>query len=143
MLKKLHLGIDIDEPLYPFVDCFRDYLKFSCDYKAAMPAPTQWDFAAQWDLSGAEFNQHFHDFERSDFHAQSRPVERAVVTLTALRELGYTITLVTSRGTLRGVEPGQRVAIQLSTSRWLYEQGIPYDGLAFTADKTSLLEAKI
>lgn len=125
----LDIGVDIDEVMFDFVGSLREWLHFQygCQYHF-MPEPIRWDFAADWGLTKAEFDDACYAGVDAGFiFARGVPLPGTEVALRQLASLGR-IHLVTNRR----FGPKTRV----NTLRWLGRYGLPYDTLTFTKDKT-------
>jgi hypothetical protein len=130
----MRVGIDLDGVLFNFSESLYRYLKDVHPDKAPRyytEDGMRWNFFEDWGLSLAEFLEHCNAAAdaRYLFAGPTRPWAKDALEYLAVR--GHSLHIVTDRRF--GTTP--KVSEDI-TREWLYQHGIPYDSLTFSADKT-------
>lgn len=129
----LDIGWDLDGVMYSFDRAMAAYLHRTTGRDlASMPVPDRWNTWEVWDLEMDEFLSAMNAGISEGFvFRHGTPYPGAVETVKAMAADGHRIHIVTDRG--RG---GLEEVAKASTVAWLAEQGVPYDSLTISADKT-------
>lgn len=108
-----------------------DSIGLNYGWKDDADEPHTWNFFEYWGMGVNDFVQLCHDGADAGFIfcGDTRPNAAAAVNI--VKNMGHTIVIITDRafGTTKEVSENH-------TRRWLAENGIPYDELYFSADKT-------
>jgi hypothetical protein len=125
----MRVGVDLDGVVYPFVDALRNVL-VSRGIRTAeqCPEPNIYDFGvAEWGLPDDEWPSCFTSEKWAPIvFSVGSPYRMAISGLSLMRQDYHEIHFVTHRP-----KPAEEV-----TKVWLANQGISYDSLTFSADKT-------
>lgn len=124
----MRIGVDLDGVVYDYATPFTAYMR-KVLHNPDLAYPNCWHFYQdQWGLTLEEFLSHMQDAvtAKAIFHTGD-PIAGSVKALTALREQGHEIHIVTNRP--------QRGADR-ATKNWLDTHQIPHDSLTFSEDKT-------
>jgi 5'(3')-deoxyribonucleotidase len=136
-MRKLNIGVDLDGVCYPFTEALRHYLieheGFHPDSVAGGGHDADescWDFYKKyWDMTTEDFLEYSNrGVDAGVVFLHGDPFPDTVETLSRLHDAGHKIHIITNRSF------GSRS--HHNTSDWLTQHGIPYDTLAFSADKT-------
>jgi 5'(3')-deoxyribonucleotidase len=127
----LDIGVDLDGVCYDFVGALRHYLVTHEGFpEYDLGESTSWNFFKDnWNMSTSDFLKFFAaGVDAGIVFIHGEAMEGCAETITRLRERGHKVHIVTHRsvGTLS-------VA---STDAWLRREGIPFDTLCFSEDKT-------
>jgi len=128
------IGFDVDGVIFPFADLFTDFVNDNSEFN--FPYPQTWRFFEEWGKDAGWFATWHAEFVNFNGYT-SGPLIGGNGTRLALRDLrdaGHEIILVTARK----ANPGQDENIKAQTIFWLDGEGIPYDELHFSSDKTSV-----
>lgn len=122
------VGVDIDEPLFPWYDLAHK----ACEQAGIANGVTPTSYAPfeDYGCTRQEWLDAL-DVARKNGMYLRAPIGGAAAALWKLTHAGHSIHLVTARGQFAG---GAR--IKADTARWLYEWNIPHDSLTFAADKS-------
>jgi len=129
-------GVDLDGVVYNYVDALRDWIGISTGQDTSkLGEATQWNFYEHdWNMSFEEFCKHTDaGVDNGYIFAVGEPYPGVVEGMKAMREAGVKIHIVTDRG--RAGKPGK--AEQLTVD-WLDANGIIYDEITLTSDKTAI-----
>lgn len=132
-MRKLHFGIDIDEPIYPWMQqahllCIREGLA-----ERGSPCPSRWDPFMEY--PGPPDLQQWFDvlavgaIDGSLYEAE--PDHNAIKQLKRIRKDGHFIHLVTTRGVFVHGD-----LIRSYTHKMLAKYDIPHDSISFASDKS-------
>lgn len=125
------IGVDLDGVCYGFTDSLRRYMVDHKGYDPKdLPDSTCWDFhKVDWGWTTAEFLEHFAaGVDAGVVFLHGDPEEGAVKYIQQLKNDGHTIHIITHRAV--GTKSVQ------NTGEWLAREGIVFDSLTFSADKT-------
>jgi hypothetical protein len=130
----MRVGFDLDGVLYNFGDSVKRYLDSigKGDVWKSGPNPKPyWDFYKDWGWTGKEFVELCNDGADAGYIFCGPAREHAVEAVERVARLGHEIIIITDRqfGTTPEVSHG-------NTVDWLRANGIEYDELVFSADKT-------
>lgn len=127
-MTQLHVGIDIDDVLFPWYD-----LAHEASAAAGITngvAPSSW---APYKDYGCT-DQEWFDVLADALHAgmyEADPIPGAIAAVSRIAEAGHHVHLVTARGLL-----AHGLTIKAATVAWVEAHGIPHTSLHFTGDKT-------
>ncbi|MFB7890274.1 hypothetical protein ACFCZ3_19710 [Cellulosimicrobium cellulans] len=132
-MRKLRVGFDLDEVMYPFVASLRWYRHHHQGHALdTMPDPAEYEFGPSWGIATREEFVNLCATAVDDGvvfrHGVPFPMAREVTHM--LRGAGHEVHIVTAR--FLG-SPGKA---EEATRWWLDEHGIAYDSLTFSHDKT-------
>jgi uncharacterized HAD superfamily protein len=123
-------GIDVDGPLYNFGESMKVYLRTLGWEEGRLTDPEHWDFHEAWGMDKNEFYKHFADGVNAEIVFLEGNVDPdALRVLKKLRRQKQKINIVTHRGKIGNLS-------EYNTVRWLKRDGIPYDSITFSKDKT-------
>ncbi len=125
------IGVDLDGVCYGFTDSLRQYMVDHKGYDPKdLPDSTGWDFhIVDWGWTTEQFMEHFAaGVDAGVVFLHGEPEEGAVKYINQLREDGHTIHIITHRSV--GAKSVQ------NTGEWLAREGIKFDSLTFSGDKT-------
>lgn len=121
------IGVDLDGVTYDYVSALRNRFASYGKPVDSMPDPHCWNI---WECWGMEKDDWVKAADRAAvegvFH-QGTACDGAIEALCKLKKVGHTIHIVTHR---------ELPHAQTSTIGWLNSQGIPYDTLTFSKEKT-------
>jgi len=130
----LRIGLDVDGVMYKFFSVYNKHL-MELGHEVDLDGhPEEWDYFDKYGYSVEEFKGHLDElvdskklFWTGDLYDSGIPwfIQR-------FRELGHTVHIVTNRYS------GKQECSQEATKHYFKEEGIEYDSLTFTADKTSV-----
>ncbi len=134
----MKIGFDLDGVLYPFEDCFREWMKRQdvegAENGAFDPPATKWSFYEDWGIATTEFLAEMIAAARDGHLYQSQaPYVGALSLLGWCHSHGHSIHLVTHRAEQGSVA---------NTEAWLARELIPYTTLTFAHDK-SIIDADV
>jgi 5'(3')-deoxyribonucleotidase len=130
------IGVDIDEPLFPFCEQFALWASISTKRPLSdFPQPTKWEFADEWGLTEAEWLSLFHSFVAGG-KMFAAPIVRdyAILALESLARQ-HDIVFVTSRGADKRMSRAWNHAAKKQTLKWLGWFGMSRHPLIFAHDK--------
>lgn len=129
----LRIGLDIDGPMYDFPGAVARYLQVRTGRSAVELGPVvHFDFFEKdWGLSREEFlDLRAAGIEAGVIFGTGEPVPGARDALANFRAAGHSLHVVTARWATSRVRE--------LTKRWLAENGLVYDTLTFSNDKTTV-----
>jgi hypothetical protein len=145
MTRRLHVGLDIDNVLYPWASTMTRFV----EKRRRIPPGALDDHAEswtwykdQWGMTSEEFGQHF----RAGVHAgaiytEGTPAPGAVSMVRRLHLAGHRVHYITNRaltGT-QGLDPGgwavSRDHAWALTHNWLHRHGFVVDSITVSSDK--------
>lgn len=131
----MRVGIDLDGVCYDFADSFIRYMN-TIDHSYTIPEYSgdvdKWYFYRDWGMTDEEFVRHCHNGADDMFlFRNGAQRDDASQAINFMRDFGNTIHIVTDRSF--GTTPESS---EDNTRWWLFSQGIHYDTLTFSADKT-------
>lgn len=131
--RSLRVGQDLDGVIYPFDVNVKAYLEFTgVDISGFGPA-LHWHFYRDWGYSDAEFVDICNRGVDAGFiFAVGDPFDDAVDAWRRIKEAGNSIHIATDRGF---GAPGNS---ERNTLKYLADNGLEYDSITFTSDKTSV-----
>ncbi|KAA1425311.1 hypothetical protein FE697_005490 [Mumia zhuanghuii] len=138
-MRKLRVGFDVDEVLYPWVETFRHHLHTTQGWTVdRMPDPTRYAFGPEWGIAEErEFLDHAVAAARSGLlHSYGAPIAGASEVTRRLVDAGHTVHIVTARR--YDDSYGVNDVLMSSTRRWLDQHGIAFTTLDFETDKTAV-----
>jgi len=129
----LNIGVDLDGVCYDFGNAFRRFLVMKKGFDPlTLPTPTCWDFfREQWGISNDEyFKLYAEGVDAGIILWTGRPHPGCAEVISNLRKEGHKINIVTHRTVGKQAIP--------ATVDWLQRNGIVYDTITFSADKTAV-----
>lgn len=134
----MRVGIDLDGVCYNFAASFRRYIISETGTKYNVPANDdevdKWHFYRDWGIADEEFVQYCHNgVDDGVIFGWGPQRDQASEAIRFMKAFGNTIHIITDRSF--GTTPESS---EIVTKRWLFDQGITYDTLDFSADKTSV-----
>ena len=130
----MRIGIDLDGVLYNFGDSVKRYLDHIGQGHLWKSGPTPspfWDFYKDWGWTGQQFVDMCNAGADAGFIFTGPAREGAVEAMGRIAATGNEIIIITDRPF--GSSP---MVSQANTEEWLWQHGIEYDELWFSADKT-------
>lgn len=128
------IGLDIDGVAYRFVDTLRTYIHGKTGKPLEeMPPATTWDFFEdQWGITADEYVEFVVQGVKDKVIFWTGEIEQDVVkAVESLRNLGHEIVFITARK-FKGIED----LCVLATEYWLNSNGVYYDEVIVSNDKT-------
>lgn len=124
-------GVDCDGPLYNFGESMKVYLRTLGWEEGRLTDPEHWDFHEAWGMTKAEFYRHFADGVNAGIVFLDGGVDPdAFRILKRLhRRKNDKVNIVTHRAKIGDLS-------EYNTVRWFKREGIPYDSITFSKDKT-------
>lgn len=124
------VGIDLDSVLFDFCSTVVDH--FSRELGWAVPRPRIWEFYSEWGLSKEEFYGMLEEaIVEHDFFNCGSPIPGTLEGWKLLRQQNVKIHIITHRSLLA----------MRQTAQWLERYNLIPDGLHFTENKASVLDA--
>ena len=130
--KKVHVGLDLDGVVFDFVGNFTNYVR---SIGKETGDTLKWNFYHEWGMSDSDFERIYaNGIREKKILYSGKPIEECASNLRRLRNSGCVFHVVTDRSVPGVVEQSHK-----STRRWLKRNGIPYNTVTFTGNKTSVL----
>lgn len=132
MTRRLHLMIDIDEPVFPWARTIHEGCR-----AAGLHDLEEWATWHMWEDYGCEKDTWLDVVMRltmDGMYLNTPPVEGSAEALRALAWEGHHIHLVTARGFMDNAQE-----IRNWTPDWLAEFAVPYETLTFAQDKAQAM----
>lgn len=130
------LGVDLDGVVGDFTKHFGDFVfqnGIEEDKGRAFPPPDSWHFS-NWNLVG-DFEYYYEQFIENGCYRNMPFIEGAIASLQRLRGKGCHIHIISNRGTSFNSTKRNYIA-QTDTLIWLVSNGVPFDFITFTKDKS-------
>ena len=126
------LGIDIDGPLYPFPAAMgRCFAEYTGTDPALYADDSTYDLWRGWGVPEQLFLESFaHGIKHGDVFLSQPPRPGSVEALSAARDLGWQIWLITAR-----FLPGLEDKCHHDSLRWITEHQLPHDRLLMRTHK--------
>lgn len=143
MMRRLHLGIDVDNVVYPYSTVMARWTEKDrgLPVGALDDVALSWTwYEDQWGITSQEFTEHF----RRGVHAgyiftAGCPTEGSVATLRRLVDAGHTVSYVSAREV-----PGVTKDLAWHrTSAWLKEHGFPMPHRVRISDDKSVVDTDV
>lgn len=136
MTKPLSIIVDIDEPLYPFIETAHAVSIAAGLCPEGTPVPTAWDPYDGYGCTAEQWWEALAAATHTGVLYRADPQPGAVDALWRLEAAGHFIHLVTARGTNPSLGDAQSELIKYRTREWLRRHFVPFDTLTFSKDKT-------
>lgn len=96
-MNKLHIAVDFDEVLRPFLDPLQERYNRLKGTSHAVEEHADYDFQDVWGVSVEEVIEEIDDYCASPEHIEARPLPFVQGSTYRLREQGHDLTIVTAR----------------------------------------------
>lgn len=129
--KRLTVNVDLDGVIYDFEEACRAYGEQQLDRN--LPVTNTWSMWEPWGITKSEWYKLFHEgIIQNHIFRMGFPEPYALWGMLTLATMGFRVRIVTAK---RLAYRESALRAKINCLRWLDEEEIPFDEIAFTSDK--------